>query len=108
MCAPFDFRRNPAPLGRAAAAAAEAAAKEAGLINSFYDECVHLCMTSVDCFRASAKEVARATASEKAEGRKDHRPRGQGMRNSFYDECVQYVRQASLASGQTTAPWRSS
>ena len=37
---------------------------------------------------ASEKEVARATASEKEEGRKDHRPRGQGMINSFYDECV--------------------
>ena len=33
--------------------------------------------------------MARATASEKEEGRKDHRPRGQGMINSFHDECVQ-------------------
>ena len=42
MCARFDFRT--VPLRRAAAApAAEAAAKEAGLINSFYDECLQLC-----------------------------------------------------------------
>ena len=45
-------------------------------------------MTSVDCFRASEKEVARATASEKEEGRRDLRPKGPGVINSSYDECV--------------------
>jgi len=88
MCARFDFRTVPLRRAAAAAPAAEAAAEEEGLINTFYDECLQLCLTSVDCFRASEKEVARATASEKEEGRRDLRPKGPGVLNSSYDECV--------------------